>query len=294
MIYKIKKHIGFSLIIVLISTFSLPFLAYSTNGSSLAGEAAQEKAAQKKAAQEKAAQEKAEEEAKENEIREKENMFSNLIFVINVAMLLLVLYLIKKLGRDIKIINHKIEELQIHDRLREQNTQDNNLYKPSQYIKTLEAKIEVLTADIKDIKERMLSVSNTKINDSVVVDEQNYEKATGLLLQKHNYQNEESKLYAKYTDLENGFSKDTIKTTQDGEQVYEIALISENKARYKVSSDINAQRFALSNPEIYLNIACDADSLPQGKSEIQTKEVGELEMNGKNWIINKKAKIRYQ
>ncbi len=98
--------------------------------------------------------------------------------------------------------------------------------------------------------------------------------------------------FAKRPDLDNGFKQTDFSTSQNGEQVYHIE-IKGNAATFMIVNDASSQKYALSNYRYYLEKACIFLNEPMPNCRIDTKELGELEKNGNNWIIQKKAQIEF-
>jgi len=154
--------------------------------------------------------------------------------------------------------------------------------------------LEPLEHAIERLNNRILELEK---EDSNTV-EWNLNKNTG------NIQNENSqflasdilpisnKSFAKYPNLENGFSSSILKSTQNGEQTYEIEITGD-EASYSVSNDAKAQKYALFNYE-YLTNACELKNQPEANSKIYTLEKGTLKNSSGNWIIQNKAVIQFR
>ncbi|PTQ92421.1 hypothetical protein C8P68_11221 [Mucilaginibacter yixingensis] len=98
--------------------------------------------------------------------------------------------------------------------------------------------------------------------------------------------------YAKMADLENGFSSKIITRHQDGEQLFEI-FEQEDRAIYKITNDIDAQRYALAEPGM-LSRACELLNQPFKGCRIEMKKEGILTKAGDQWHIQLKAKIEFK
>jgi len=99
--------------------------------------------------------------------------------------------------------------------------------------------------------------------------------------------------YAKIPDLSDGFSSDSLKTVQNGEQVYEITLKG-NKGKYEVSADQEAQRYALNDYSYILSPGCMLDNQPFSGCTIVTTKSGSLFKSTDGWIIENKAVIEFR
>jgi len=98
--------------------------------------------------------------------------------------------------------------------------------------------------------------------------------------------------YAKFRDLDGGFSPEILSETQNGEQTYMI-LISGDQATYEVVPDPKAQTYALQNFE-YLSDACDIRNQVQAGGRIHTISPGTLSRSPENnWNIGTKAVIEF-
>jgi hypothetical protein len=100
-------------------------------------------------------------------------------------------------------------------------------------------------------------------------------------------------VYAKLPDTGNGFGISSLTKEQNGEQIYEIE-IKGDKATYNISSDANAQKYALTDFNYYLSSGCDLANQPVTGARIITIEKGILSKSGSNWIIQSKAKIEFK
>jgi len=102
-----------------------------------------------------------------------------------------------------------------------------------------------------------------------------------------------SNKYARYPDMSNGFTNGALKDNQNGELIFEIQ-VSGSSASFCISSDPEAQVFALSDYKNYLSDACDFSNQPSKGCQIVTKSKGSLNRTGGNWIIQSKAKIEFR
>ena len=82
--------------------------------------------------------------------------------------------------------------------------------------------------------------------------------------------------FAKYADMGDGFSANQLAEEQDNEKIFELVLLDNNKAKFKVVNNRSAQLLALSNPNLYLNKTCIYDSVPTVSSNIITETEGDL------------------
>jgi hypothetical protein len=98
--------------------------------------------------------------------------------------------------------------------------------------------------------------------------------------------------FAKYPDLDNGFSATVMSAAQTGDKVYQIE-IKGDKAAFMITNHAGAQKYALSDYRYYLEKGCDMLNDPRPDCRIDTKEYGQLTKVGSDWIIQKKAKIEF-
>lgn len=98
--------------------------------------------------------------------------------------------------------------------------------------------------------------------------------------------------YAKIPDLHNGFSNNLLILNQDGEQIFELT-INDNVAEFRVSNDLGAQKYALSDFNYYLSSVCTFSNQPLKGSRIQTLKPGILRKDADKWIVEQKAQIEF-
>jgi hypothetical protein len=99
--------------------------------------------------------------------------------------------------------------------------------------------------------------------------------------------------YAKLADLDDGFSFGIISPIQNGEQIYEIQTAGDT-AVYRISSDANAQKYALAESTFTLGKACELLNQPFKGCQIVLQQEGSLIKISGNWIIQQKAKIEFK
>jgi hypothetical protein len=98
--------------------------------------------------------------------------------------------------------------------------------------------------------------------------------------------------YAKTADG-NAFAADALSDVQDNKKIYELTILSPDRGTFKVTSNKEAQLFALEDPNNYLRGACNYRSLPTFDSTIITDTPGRLELNGNKWSIVTPAEIDF-
>ena len=101
--------------------------------------------------------------------------------------------------------------------------------------------------------------------------------------------------YARYADMGDGFSNTELLDKPDGETIFEITIgANNNTGEYKISSNPDAQRYALSNAQYFLGKTCQYDSFPSGSNAvIRTEKPGMVKLNGGKWTIVNPARISF-
>lgn len=99
--------------------------------------------------------------------------------------------------------------------------------------------------------------------------------------------------YARYADKGDGFSSGDLLDASDSETIFEISITAPGTGVFSISSNRQAQKYALSNASYFLSNTCQYDTLPSANSEIITTTPGQLELNGDKWIIRYPAKISF-
>ena len=98
--------------------------------------------------------------------------------------------------------------------------------------------------------------------------------------------------YAKTADG-NAFDIAALSDIQDNKKIYEITIEGSDKGSFRVTSNKEAQLFALEDPNNYLRGACNYRSLPTYNSTIITDTPGRIELNGNKWSIITPAEIDF-
>src|SRR3954453_10934433 len=101
--------------------------------------------------------------------------------------------------------------------------------------------------------------------------------------------------YAHYADMGDGFSNAELLDKPDSETIFEITIASNNNTgEYKVTSNPDGQRYALSNAQYFLGKTCQYDSFPSGNNAvIKTEKSGTVKLNGGKWVIVNPARISF-
>lgn len=98
--------------------------------------------------------------------------------------------------------------------------------------------------------------------------------------------------YSRYADLADGFSASELLTREGNDTIFEITILSANKASFKVSANPAAQKYALSNADYFLEPTCHYDTLPSGN--IINESPGLLTLSGGKWEIKEQARISFR
>lgn len=150
------------------------------------------------------------------------------------------------------------------------------------HFNSLEKQNKEFESRIKEFENRLLALETSS------------EKKTSNNSNKNNAQESNVQiLYAVLPDNINSFSQSVFSNNQNGEQVYEIQ-INGDSATYVVSSDMKAQKYALTDFNYFLSSACELINQPTKDSRINTVTKGTLVKSGSDWIIQSKAKIEFK
>ena len=98
--------------------------------------------------------------------------------------------------------------------------------------------------------------------------------------------------YSRYADLADGFSASELLNEEGNDTIFEITILSPNKASFRVSTNPAAQKYALSNADYFLEPTCRYDTLPAGT--IITQKPGLLSLVGGKWEIKEQASISFK
>jgi hypothetical protein len=104
-----------------------------------------------------------------------------------------------------------------------------------------------------------------------------------------------TKLYAKLPDMEggNGFSNNILKTEQLGVQAYEIT-IGDTNGSYTISSDKDAQSYAVNDFNYILARGCTMNNQPFSNCRVETLQPGTLSKGKDGWMIERKAMVEFR
>lgn len=101
-------------------------------------------------------------------------------------------------------------------------------------------------------------------------------------------------MFARYADLGDGFSDLDLVNNASDNTVFELKLDSPGSGIFVVTDNLMAQRFALSNKDLFLNRTCDFDTFPPANARIVTDTPGTVKKEGDKWTITQKAKVRFE
>jgi hypothetical protein len=102
-----------------------------------------------------------------------------------------------------------------------------------------------------------------------------------------------TKLYAKLPDIDNGFSNNILKTEQLGEQAYELT-VGESSGSYTISSDRDAQSYAVNDFNYILARGCTLNNQPFTNCRVETVQPGTLSKGKDGWMIERKAVVEFR
>ena len=99
--------------------------------------------------------------------------------------------------------------------------------------------------------------------------------------------------FARYADQGDGFSVSELLTEENSETIFQIKVTGAT-AKFRITNNRNAQRYALSNASYFFSKACKYDSSPTMESIITTDIEGDLKLQGGKWQIQSPAKISFR
>lgn len=100
--------------------------------------------------------------------------------------------------------------------------------------------------------------------------------------------------YATYKDDPEGFSVASLKDSRDAKTIFEIRILGQSNAEFRVSKETDPQRYALNSTAYFLEPACTYDNSPNDGNFIETLVPGKLQLAGSTWRIIDKAVIRFK
>jgi hypothetical protein len=139
--------------------------------------------------------------------------------------------------------------------------------------------IESLQEDLR--LERRKSQQTTALNQSL----------TPSVYQQTPTKNESPIKYSIYADQGDGFTASDLLNEETSESIFEITIMSHNTAKFKISTNLSAQKYALANAAYFFDKTCKYDTLSNGV--IRTDVPGELKLQGNKWQIISPAKISF-
>lgn len=102
------------------------------------------------------------------------------------------------------------------------------------------------------------------------------------------------RLYGRLPDVPGGFSVSGLTEKPSRPMVFELTLLDEARATFRVANDPDAQQIALEDPLNYLQQACTyLTPLSASATRIETRTEGRLERGGDKWRIVSKAEIAF-
>ncbi|MDY0905399.1 hypothetical protein [Pedobacter sp. CFBP9032] len=176
-------------------------------------------------------------------------------------------------------------------------------------LKRIREERDQLRHEIENLRNALNEVKALREEDKFELDKLREELSSATLKQKAEEEEEEASntvvwdkpeapqkiqetFYSRYADLVDGFSASELLTKEGNDTVFEITILSPNKASFKVSSNPAAQKYALSNADYFLEPTCHYDTLPSGT--IINESPGSLTLIGGKWEIKEQAKISFR
>lgn len=160
----------------------------------------------------------------------------------------------------------------------------------------LKEKLDNAELDLQAVEARLSNVENNKPADQApvlpIIDEMPEQPITKPFVQKPKAA-VINKKYARYADMGDGFSNEELLDKPDDETIFELTIAPNNTGEYKVISNPDAQKYALSNAQYFLGKTCRYDSFPFENASIETDAPGIVKLNGGKWTIINPAKITF-
>jgi hypothetical protein len=211
------------------------------------------------------------------------NMYYTIIFSL-LAILVILLWIFtsknKALQRKVKSLHEKLGKAENNEWLTRSN--GNELRIVSEKLKDAEKELGILHENLNAEIAR-----NKRLSDITPIEEQAKSNVSSIPAFIPVIK------YARYADQGDGFSVQELLDEEDGETIFQLTQQSSNSASFKISSNQNAQRYALSNSPYFLGKTSIYDAFPSNNSLINTDVVGELKLQGNKWLITKPIQISF-
>lgn len=211
-------------------------------------------------------------------------------YFLAIPILLFLFYMLFK--QQISKLNDKIGTKVSKDRFEEFETYKNRIDINNQdlfkKIDTLKKEFDHKISDLSDA----ITLLETKDSSNVFTNELSYPK---IMPQKKESQTELNIYYAPRPNKDGEFLETSLSKTNKDSKYYVITLVDERHAEFTFLSSEDTVLEATNSPERYIDPACNAmNQLNQHAKKIITDSPGKVIKKGDKWIVETKAKIRYE
>ncbi len=213
----------------------------------------------------------------------------------SILILLVVVLILLKPERLYNLLISKILESQRLKQLINQQSGNSKFNKPQgknvhyeREIEGLQKRINDLEGDIKRQNERINEIQSGKPSQILSSSNQNKEESR-----------QEEKLEIFYLSTPNSdgsFNESSASTSyREGASIYKLFKTAETKAIFEIDNRESSIKLAIQYPDRNIDPVCEAESAFNPKSnKIITTQQGTVELQNGKWIVNKKAKIKYE
>ena len=232
---------------------------------------------------------------KKSQDKEGNNWFSGITsqiivvsFLISLLFVILTFFLFSKLFKnneteissEIKnYVKRKIDEINFN-----RNTSNNNFN--SSELKDINDRIRDLKQQIKNLNDKLQSNNSSGTNSKP---QPTYQEV------KHPEVRTDT-FFLSTPNADGSFNESSaLSVPNDAATIYKFIKVSNNKAKFVINGKDTSVKLALQYPDKSIDPVCEAINAFNPKAtKITTVEQGEAELQGNKWIVNKKAKIRYE
>lgn len=213
----------------------------------------------------------------------------------SILILLVVVLILLNPERLYNLLISKILESQRLKQLINQQSGNSKFNKPQgknvhyeREIEGLQKRINDLEGDIKRQNERINEIQSGKPSQILSSSNQNKEESR-----------QEEKLEIFYLSTPNSdgsFNESSASTSyREGASIYKLFKTAETKAIFEIDNRESSIKLAIQYPDRNIDPVCEAESAFNPKSnKIITTQQGTVELQNGKWIVNKKAKIKYE
>lgn len=213
----------------------------------------------------------------------------------SILILLVVVLILLNPERLYNLLISKILESQRLKQLINQQLGNSNFNKPKdknihfeRELEGLQKRINDLEGDIKRQNERINELQSGRPAQILPSSNQNKEESR-----------QEEKLEIFYLSTPNSdgsFNESSASTSyREGASIYKLFKTAETKAIFEIDNRESSIKLAIQYPDRNIDPVCEAESAFNPKSnKIITTQQGTVELQNGKWIVNKKAKIKYE